>query len=309
MQTLAFTIGTRGSPLAIAQAEETRAALSAVLEVSPEALTIERIRTTGDRITDRPLIEAGGKGLFTKEIDEAMLAGDIDLAVHSAKDLPTVLPDGIVIAACLQREDVRDAFLSPIAEDLDSLPHGAVLGTSSPRRKAMALYLRPDLEVVDLRGNVETRMHKLADGEADATLLAVAGLQRLGLADHARGAIPAEAWLPAVGQGAIAITAREDDDRTRTVLAAIDDPATSIALSAERSCLAVLDGSCRTPIGGWARIDEQETLVFDAIIIKPDGSVSHRAALSGSPEQAETVGAAVGAELVERGGPAFFQVE
>ncbi|MCP4381086.1 MAG: hydroxymethylbilane synthase [Hyphomicrobiales bacterium] len=302
-----MTVGTRGSPLALAQAAETRAALSTALLLPPEDVAVRPIRTTGDRITDRPLIEAGGKGLFTKEIDEALLAGTIDLAVHSAKDLPTWLPDGIVIAACLPREDVRDAFLSPVAQNLGELKRGAALGTSSPRRRAMALNLRPDLRVVDLRGNVGTRMRKLAGGEADATLLAMAGLRRLGLVEQVRSAIAAMDWLPAVGQGTIAITARGNDVATRARLAEIDHRPTSVALSAERACLAVLDGSCRTPIGGWARLDGK-TLAFDAIIVKPDGSHAHRTALEGSAADAEHIGATAGAELVDRGGSDFFAV-
>lgn len=305
MQSEDITIGTRGSPLALAQAEETRSTLTGAFGLPPDAVTITSIKTTGDQITDRSLIDAGGKGLFTKEIDEALLDGTVDIAVHSAKDLPTWLPDGIVIAACLPREDVRDAFLSPFAETLADLEEGAVLGTSSPRRKAMALRLRPDLEVVDLRGNVETRMRKLAEGEADATLLALAGLRRLGLADRARSTLPPLEWLPAIGQGAIAITAREDDADIRAMLAQIDDVPTSIALSAERACLSVLDGSCRTPIGGWAQ-PEGEWLAFDAIIVKPDGSVAHRATRGGAVEDAEQIGADAGAELVGQGGPDFF---
>jgi hydroxymethylbilane synthase len=268
LQTSAIRIGTRGSPLARAQAEETRRLLA-----DTAAAEIVTIRTTGDAITDRPLAEAGGKGLFTKEIDEALLSGRIDIAVHSAKDMPTALPDGIIIAACLRREDVRDAILSPAAASLVGLKRGAVLGTSSLRRKALALRQRPDLAVVDFRGNVGTRLSKLEDGVVDATLLAVAGLKRLGLADRAAGVLDSDDWLPAIGQGVIAIAARRSDEDTRALLASLDDRETSIALAAERAFLAALDGSCRTPIGGLATI-AGSALRFRGIIVKPDGSAA-----------------------------------
>jgi hydroxymethylbilane synthase len=305
LQTALITIGTRGSPLALAQAEETRTKLSAALGLPREAVAILPIRTTGDAITDRPLMEAGGKGLFTKEIDEAQLSGAVDIAVHSAKDLPTRLPDGIVIAACLEREDIRDAFLSPVATGFADLPQGALLGTSSLRRRAMALRLRPDLRVVEMRGNVETRMRKLAEGQAEATLLAMAGLKRLGLADRVSGIIEPEQWLPAVGQGAIAITARAGDEANLARLAAIDHAATSTALRAERAFLAVLDGSCRTPIGGLARLDGG-SLDFRGIIVRPDGSEAHEVVRRGSVADAAATGADAGAELAARGGPGFF---
>ncbi len=210
-------------------------------------------RATASRIARSR--EAGGKGLFTKEIEEALLAGAIDLAVHSAKDMPTVLPDGLMLAACLPREDVRDAFISRKAASLRDLPHGAVVGTASLRRQAMVKRLRPDISVVPLRGNVETRLRKLEAGEVDATLLALAGLKRLGLADKATALLDVDEFLPAVGQGAITIEAREDDARTRELLAKIDHADTSVALACERAFLAVLDGSCRTPIAGHAVLD------------------------------------------------------
>ena len=298
-------IGTRGSPLALAQAHETRARLAAALSLPEDAILIVAIRTTGDRITDRPLIEAGGKGLFTREIDEALLAGAVDIAVHSAKDMPTALPEGMVIAATLPREDTRDALLSPKATSLAELPEGAVLGTSSLRRKAMALRQRPDLRVVDLRGNVETRIRKLDEGIADATVLAMAGLNRLGLAARASGVLEGHGWLPAVAQGTIAIAARAGDAVNLDRLQRIDDSPTSIALLAERAFLAVLDGSCRTPIGGLATLDSG-VLSIRGIIIRPDGSAAHEAARSGSVEDAERLGAEVGAELRRAGGPGFF---
>jgi len=306
LQSNTIRIGTRGSPLALAQAKETAKLLTAGggRAVDPE---IVPIRTSGDVITNRPLIAAGGKGLFTKEIDEALLAGRLDIAVHSAKDMPTQLPEGLVIAACLKREDVRDAFLSPVAMRLADLPRGAVLGTSSLRRKALALRQRPDLKVVDLRGNVETRVKKLAEGKADATFLALAGLRRLGLEDRATSLVEAHKWLPALGQGTIAIMTREGDDRTRALVAAIDHRDTSIALVAERAFLAVLDGSCRTPIGGLATL-EGDSLVFRGVIVKPDGSEAHETEKRGPSGEAEKVGAEAGAELAGRGGPDFFDV-
>jgi len=305
LQSQVIRIGTRGSPLALAQAHETRRRLAEALATDEARVEIVSIRTSGDRITDRPLIEAGGKGLFTKEIDEALLAGAIDIAVHSAKDMPTALPEGIAIAACLPREDVRDAFLSPVAAGLADLAQGAVIGTSSLRRKAMALRARPDLRVVDLRGNVETRLRKLDDGVAEATLLAAAGLIRLGLLDRATSLIDADDWLPAAGQGTIAITARSGDDAMRARLAGIDHRDTSLALAAERAYLAILDGSCRTPIGGLARIGK-DSLSFHGIIIKRDGSEAHEVARRGDRDDAERIGADAAAELVARGGRDFF---
>jgi hydroxymethylbilane synthase len=305
LQSLEIRVGTRGSPLALVQAEEARRLLAAALGLTTSQITIVPMRTTGDRITDRPIAEAGGKGLFTKEIDEALLDKRIDIGVHSAKDMATRLPDGIVIAACLPRGDVRDAFISPIAKSIVDLPQGAVVGTSSLRRKAMALGARPDLRVVDLRGNVETRLRKIAEGQAQATLLAAAGLTRLGLGHHVASLLDAETWLPAPGQGTIAIAARTDDDAMRERLAAINHPATALALAAERTFLAVLDGSCRTPIAGLARV-EGERLSFSGIIIKPDGSIVHHAMREGPAAEAESIGADAGAELARRGGRDFF---
>ena len=305
MQTAAIRIGTRGSPLALAQAGEVRRHLMNAHRLPEGSVDVTPIKTSGDRITDRPLAETGGKGLFTKEIDDALLAGMIDIAVHSAKDMPTRLPDGIVIAACLARADVRDAFLSPVAQSLADLPEGAILGTSSLRRKAMALRARPDLTIVDMRGNVETRLRKLEEGVAQATLLAAAGLARLGLAGRATSLIDPDVWLPAAGQGAIAIAARSTDVATRRLLAAVDHLETSLALAAERAFLTVLDGSCRTPIGGLARISG-DTLTFKGIIVKPDGSAACEVARSGTTAEAEQIGAAAGADLAARGGPDFF---
>jgi len=306
MQSAGIRIGTRGSPLALAQAKETARLLAASNNSSADAATILPIRTSGDMITDRPLSEVGGKGLFTKEIDDALLDGRIDLAVHSAKDLPTHLPDGLVIAAVLEREDVRDAILSPISTSIAGLPKEAVLGTSSLRRKALALRIRPDLRIVDMRGNVETRIRKLAEGAADATLLAIAGLRRLGLADRAAGMLDSAEWLPAVGQGAIAIMARESDAISLSLSAAIDDRETSVALAAERAFLTVLDGSCRTPIGGLATL-ENDMIYFRGIIVKPDGSEAHVVERQGPVAEAESIGAEAAGELARRGGADFFQ--
>jgi hydroxymethylbilane synthase len=307
LQSAEIRIGTRGSPLALVQSSETKRLIVAAGTVAAESVEVLPIRTSGDRITDRPLMEVGGKGLFTKEIDEALLDGRVDLAVHSAKDMPTRLPDGMVIAACLPRADVRDAFISRIAATLEALPAGAVLGTSSLRRAAFARQARPDLKIVDLRGNVETRLKRLEEGKADAIILAHAGLIRLGLADRVTSLLDAERWLPAAGQGIIAITARTDDARTRGLLARIDHAPSSSALAAERAFLTVLDGSCRTPIGGYARIDGNR-LVFHGAIVKPDGSDGLEVSRSGLPGDAARIGSEAGEELAARGGADFFAV-
>jgi hydroxymethylbilane synthase len=297
-------IGTRGSPLALAQARAVRERLATAHGCAPDAVEIRTIRTSGDMIQDRPLADAGGKGLFTKEIEQALIDGAIDLAVHSAKDMPTVLPDGLVLAACLEREDVRDAFISRKAGALSGLAAGSVVGTSSLRRHAQVRRLRPDLAVVNFRGNVETRLRKLDEGVADATLLALAGLKRLGLAQAATVILPVEEFLPAVGQGAIAIETRAAHARVRDLVAAIDHGDTSTALTAERAFLAVLDGSCRTPIAGHATI-AGETLQFRGLILRPDGSEAHETACGGSREDAAAIGAEAGREL-KRLAPADF---
>jgi hydroxymethylbilane synthase len=298
-------IGTRGSPLALAQAHEVRDRLAAAHGVAPEAIEICVIRTSGDLIQDRPLAEVGGKGLFTKEIEQALVASAVDLAVHSAKDMETALPTGMVVAACLPREDVRDAFISRKAARLADLASGAVVGTASLRRQAMVKRLRPDLQVVSLRGNVQTRLKKLDAGEVDATLLAVAGLRRLGLLSAATAIFERDEFLPAVGQGAIAIETREDDTRTRDLLAAINHPETFTALMAERAFLAVLDGSCRTPIAGHAQV-LRGALRFRGLVVKPDGSEAHETAREGPAEQAAALGADAGRELKAESGPGFF---
>lgn len=305
MSTETVKIGTRGSPLALAQAHETRDRLVATSGRPASDFEIVVIRTSGDRILDRPLSEVGGKGLFTKEIEEALLDRSIDLAVHSSKDMPTVLPAGLVLAAFLPREDVRDAFLSPRARSLADLPAGARVGTSSLRRRAMVKRLRPDLEVVEFRGNVQTRLKKLADGVADATLLAFAGLKRLGRADLATSLLATEEFLPAVGQGAICIETRADDAATGALVAAIHHAETAVALTLERAFLAELDGSCRTPIAGLARV-EGDRVHFDGLILRPDGSEAHASSVSGACAEAAAIGRAAGADLKARGGPDFF---
>jgi hydroxymethylbilane synthase len=298
-------IGTRGSPLALAQAHMVRSALARAHGWAEDVVEINVIRTSGDRIQDRPLSEVGGKGLFTKEIEDALLSGTIDLAVHSAKDMPTLLPGGLMLAACLPREDVRDVFISRRASTLRDLPHGAVVGSASLRRQAMVRRLRPDISVVPFRGNVETRIRKLDAGEVDATLLALAGLKRLGLADKATALLDVDDFLPAVGQGAVTIEARSDDARTRGLLAQIDHADTSVALLAERAFLEVLDGSCRTPIAGHAVLDG-DRLRFRGMILRPDGSQVFETTRVGSRHDAVALGADAGAELKGRAPRDFF---
>ena len=301
----ALRIGTRGSPLALAQAGEVRSRLAAAHGHAAERIALAIIRTTGDMIRDRPLAEAGGKGLFTKEIEEALLAGTVDLAVHSAKDMPTVLPQGLAIAAVLPREDARDVFISRKAGTLRELPPCASVGTASLRRQALVLRARRDLKVMPMRGNVETRLRKLDAGEVDATLLSLAGLKRLGLQAAATALLPLDEFLPAVGQGVIAIEARDGDAKTRALLAAVDDRDTATALAAERAFLAVLDGSCRTPIAGHATIATGR-LSFRGLIAKPDGSESFATAREGPVAAAAALGADAGRELKSRAGADFF---
>jgi len=303
--TAPLRIGSRGSPLALVQARTVRARLVVALGLNEAAIKLVIIRTSGDAIQDRPLADVGGKGLFTKEIEEALLDGRIDLAVHSAKDMPTVLPAGLMLAACLEREDPRDVFISRKAGSLAELPQGATLGTASLRRQAIAKRARGDLRVVPLRGNVETRLRKLADGEVDATILALAGMKRLGLTQHATKIMSVDEFLPAVGQGAIGIEAREDDTRTREILARIDYADTSIALACERAFLAVLDGSCKTPIGGHATL-AGDVLQFRGLIARPDGAAAHEITGSGRRKDAIMIGGEAGRELKEQAGPGFF---
>jgi hydroxymethylbilane synthase len=299
MTALLFTLGTRGSPLALAQANEARRLLAAAHRWEIERIALQVIRTTGDRIQDRPLADVGGKGLFTKEIDTALLAGAIDAAVHSAKDLPSIMPNGVAIAAYLPREDVRDALISALADTIEDLPHGATFGAASLRRQAQALRLRPDLKPALLRGNVETRLSKAESGAVGATLLALAGLKRLGLAHRARAVLDVEKFLPAPGQGAIAVTARRADARTLEVLNAISDSETMAALTAERAFLAELEGSCRTPIAGLARL-EAGRLRLMGEVLRPDGSERFDIAVEGAATDAERLGRDAGRDLAAR---------
>ena len=294
-----FTLGTRGSPLALMQANEACRRLAEAQRWEVERITLKVIRTSGDAIQDRPLAEAGGKGLFTKEIDAALLAGAIDAAAHSAKDLPSVLPDGVVIAAYLPREDVRDALISALADTIEGLPRGATFGAASLRRQAQALRLRPDLKPLLLRGNVETRLNKAESGAVGATLLALAGLKRLGLAHRARAVLDVDTFLPAPGQGAIAITARGGDTRVLEALNAISDRETSVALTAERAFLAELEGSCRTPIAGLARF-EGGRLRLRGEVLRTDGSERFNIAVEGDPAEAERLGRDAGRDLAGR---------
>lgn len=294
-------IGSRGSPLALAQARTVAALLA-----GQGPADIKTMRTAGDVLIDRPLAAFGGKGLFTKEIDEALLAGTVDLAVHSMKDVPTALPDGIVIAAVLPREDVRDVLVSPARGSLATLTPGARVGTSSLRRRAQILAQRPDLAVVEFRGNVNTRIDKLRRGVAEATILARAGLNRLGIAAADIGiTLAVTDMLPAPAQGAIGIACRDGDDRVRSLLARFDDPDTRCAIVCERALLAALDGSCRTPIGAFART-ESGTFVLDALIAELDGSKIFRVQRQGNAGDAVRLGDDAGSELRRQGGGEFF---
>ncbi len=298
-------LGTRGSRLAVAQTLETRDRLIAAHGLPEAAFEVVEISVQGDRVQDRSLSEIGGKGLFTKEIEDALLDGRIDLAVHSMKDMPTVLPEGLALTCFLPREDERDAFVSPRRHRLADLPQGAVVGTSSLRRRAQALHVRPDLRVVEFRGNVQTRLRKLEEGVAEATFLAVAGLKRLNLPDLAEKPVSPDDMLPAVAQGAIGIEQREGDEAVSALLAAIDHGDTRVRLAAERAFLAGLDGSCRTPIGGLAELRDGR-LRLRGEIIRPDGSVRHATEREGPAADAAAMGADAAAELRARGGPDFF---
>ncbi|MBV9135785.1 MAG: hydroxymethylbilane synthase [Hyphomicrobiales bacterium] len=292
-------LGTRGSPLALVQAHELRQRLVEARSAVPESVEVVVIRTTGDRIIDRALAEAGGKGLFTKELDEALLDRRIDVAVHSAKDLPTVLPAGISILGYLPREDARDALIAPRHRSLDELPEGALIGTASVRREAQLRRLRPDIKVRLLRGNVDTRLRKLAAGECDATLLALAGLKRLQREGEATEILDVARFLPAVGQGAIALTTRSEDGKMASRLAPVLDHATERALAAERAFLGELDGSCRTPIAGHAVL-EGGRLRFQGLALAQDGTNATEVARDGDVADAERLGAKAAAELLAR---------
>jgi hydroxymethylbilane synthase len=294
-------IGTRGSPLALYQARETRARLMAAHGLEEGDIDIVAITTTGDRVRDRPLAEIGGKGLFTKEIEEALLAGDIDLAVHSTKDMPAVLPEPLMIAAFLPREDARDAFISPMAKTIDGLPQGAIVGSSSVRRTAQLLRLRPDIKTVAFRGNVDTRLKKLGEGVAQATFLACAGLNRLGLAGRITWKVPVEVMLPAVAQGAICIETRKDASATQTLLDAINDSDTAIAVACERAFLTALDGSCRTPLAGHATLKDG-MLSFRGHALTLDGRHCFETTRQGAAADAAAMGHDAGMQIRAEGG-------
>jgi len=297
-------IGTRGSPLALAQAYETRTRLGAALGLAETAFEIVVIKTTGDRVQDRPLSEIGGKGLFTKEIEDALLSGAIDIAVHSMKDMPVLCPGGLLLDCFLPREDVRDAFVSRRYKSIAELPQGATVGTSSLRRRAQLLNRRPDLNVVEFRGNVQTRLRKLEEGVAEATFLACAGLNRLGLSDLANP-IETTEILPAIAQGCIGIERRADDVEMHRALGLINDTDATVRLAAERALLAGLDGSCQTPIAGLAIIEEG-ALVLRCEVLRPDGSECLSDQQSFAAEEAHAVGHAMAARLRARMGDDFF---
>ncbi|GMH40976.1 hypothetical protein BSKO_08886 [Bryopsis sp. KO-2023] len=303
-------IGTRGSPLALAQAYMTRNLLK---EAFPElavddALEIVIIKTTGDKILGQPLADIGGKGLFTKEIDDALMDGRIDIAVHSMKDVPTYLPDGMILPCNLKREDVRDVFISPTAKSLADLPEGAKVGSASLRRQAQILAKYPHLQVENFRGNVQTRLRKLKEGICDATLLALAGLKRLDMMEHVTAILETEEMLPAVSQGAIGIACREADDSMQKYLGALNHEDTRIAVLCERAFLTALDGSCRTPIAGHCRTDPEGGLMFDGLVASPDGKKILQTNRAGtfSPEEAVRLGDDAGQELKGQAGPEFF---
>ncbi len=300
-----LNIGTRGSPLALAQAHETRDRLMAAFDLPEAAFRICVIKVTGDQILDRALKDIGGKGLFTREIEEALLSGDIDIAVHSMKDMPTLQPDGLVLDCYLPREDVRDAFVSPGVARLMDLPQGAVVGSSSLRRRAQLAHRRPDLHLIEFRGNVQTRMKKLADGVAAATFLAMAGLNRLGLADVARSAIDPEEMLPAVAQGAIGIERRVADERVAALLAAIHHWPTGLRLAAERAFLLRLDGSCETPIAGLALLEGND-LWLRGEVLRPDGTQVITGERRGTAADGAAMGRDLADQLLGRAGPGFF---
>lgn len=299
-------IGTRGSALALAQAHETRDRLMAAHGLPAEAFAIVPIKTTGDRVLDRPLSAIGGKGLFTKEIEDALAAEQIDIAVHSMKDMPVQQPEGMVIDCYLPREDVRDAFVSLQFASIADLPQGAVVGSSSLRRRAQLAHRRPDLQLVEFRGNVQTRLKKLEDGVAMATFLAMAGLSRLDMIGVARGPIQPDEMLPAVAQGAIGIERRSADDGIATLLAAIHDRPTGERLAAERSFLARLDGSCQTPIAGLAEL-RGDCLTLRGEILSPDGARVYAGTHDGGIADGAALGADLAQELLSRAGPDFLK--
>ncbi len=306
MQTKPFRIGTRGSPLALAQASETRARLMVAHGLPEEMFEIVVLSTTGDRITDRSLSEIGGKGLFTQELEEQLQTGELDIAVHSSKDMPTKLPDGLHIAAYLPREDFRDAFIGRTAPTLTALPDGATIGSSSLRRQALIRRARPDINVITFRGLVETRLRKLDEGQVDATLLAYAGLKRLAKEEVVTDLLDPADFPPAPAQGAICVESRIGDARIAKLLDPINDRPTYDAVTCERAFLAALDGSCRTPIGGFA-ICRDDDLRFSGLILTPDGQREHAIELEGRRADAEALGRRAGDAVRAAAGTGFFE--
>ena len=299
-----IVIGTRSSKLALWQADYVEAKLR---ERYPELHVVQkRMTTKGDRVLDAPLAKIGGKGLFTKELEQAMLEGEIDIAVHSLKDMPTELPAGLVLAAVTERFDPGDAVVSPRYRKLASLPQGAKVGTSSLRRRAQLLAERPDLEIVSLRGNVNTRLRKLEEGDFDAIILAVAGLRRLGFGDRITEILPREICLPAVGQGALAIEARADDAAALEKIAFLDDEATRTATRAERAFLARVEGGCQVPVGVYAEA-AGAALEIEAVIASIDGERLYRKKRAGSAAEAEKIGRALAEDLLDMGGERILQ--
>ncbi|NDD42160.1 MAG: hydroxymethylbilane synthase [Rhodobacteraceae bacterium] len=291
--------------MALAQAHETRARLSQAFDLEESCFEIIVIKTTGDRVLDRPLKEIGGKGLFTREIEDDLLSGRIDIAVHSMKDMPTEQPTGLILDTYLPREDVRDAFVSLTKDSMDALEAGQKLGSSSLRRKAQLMLARPDLEVVEFRGNVQTRLKKLEDGVADATFLAAAGLNRLGLSHIAKSFLDPDVMLPAVAQGAIGIERRSEDTRVAEILSAIHDTPTGQRLAAERAFLRGLDGSCETPIAGLAELNGS-TLRLRGEVLRPDGSEAINDDQSCPIEDAETLGSEMANKILNTTPKNFF---
>jgi hydroxymethylbilane synthase len=291
--------------LALAQAHETRARLSQAFDLEKSCFEIIVIKTTGDRVLDRPLKEIGGKGLFTREIEDDLLSGRIDIAVHSMKDMPTEQPTGLILDTYLPREDVRDAFVSLTKDSMDALEAGQKLGSSSLRRKAQLMLARPDLEVVEFRGNVQTRLKKLEDGVADATFLAAAGLNRLGLSHIAKSFLDPDVMLPAVAQGAIGIERRSEDTRVAEILSAIHDTPTGQRLAAERAFLRGLDGSCETPIAGLAELNGS-TLRLRGEVLRPDGSEAINDDQSCPIEDAEILGSEMANKILNATPSNFF---
>ena len=306
MQTKPFRIGTRGSPLALAQAHEARDRLMAAHGLPEEMFEIVVMTTKGDRITDRALATIGGKGLFTEELEQQLIAGELDFAVHSAKDMATKLPDGLALTAYLPREDIRDAVIGRTAPKLTELPHGATVGSASLRRQALIRRLRPDLKVVTFRGLVETRLRKLAEGQADATLLALAGLKRLGKVEVLTDILDPDEFPPAPAQGAICIESRVSDTRMNDMLAAVNDGPTFDTVSCERGFLAALDGSCRTPIAGYA-VCEGDHIRFFGMILTPDGQKVHTTTIEGNRRDAEALGTNAGQAIRAEAGSDFFE--